>query len=165
MPTYKSLIFLLTIGLMPVGSATADVTKSDQKQAVMAVMKIATITQMYQQDADDQGLSNPAVLQQYANADLQAAMQLEQDYFDKNQTSCNIDYDVLWDSQDPDYTQDKNFSITKQGLVQVSLAQGSDIYYELSCDDNDKRADCQVADVSLNEDGKTLRKHLLETCR
>ena len=165
MPTYKSLIFLLTIGLMPVGSATADVTKSDQKQAVMAAMKIATIKKMYQQDADDQGLSNPAVLQQYANADLQAAMQLEQDYFDKNQTSCNIDYDVLWDSQDPDYTQDKKFSMTEQGLVQVSLAQGSDIYYELSCDANDKRADCQVADVILDDDGRTLRRYLQETCR
>ncbi|WP_440464259.1 hypothetical protein [Psychrobacter sp. ASPA161_6] len=165
MPTYKSLIFLLTIGLMPVGSATADVTTSDQKQAVMAAMKIATITKMYQQDADDQGLSNPAALQQYANADLQAAMQLEQDYFDKNKTSCNIDYDVLWDSQDPDYTQDKKFSMTEQGLVQVSLAQGSDIYYELSCDANNKTADCKVADVSLNDDGRTLRRYLQETCR
>ena len=163
MPTYKSLTLLLTIGLMPVGHAIADVSKVDQKQNAMANMKIATITKMYQQDIDDQGMSNPVVLQQYADADLQAAMQLEQAYFDKTQTSCNIDYDVLWSSQDPDYTQDKKFSITAQGLVQVSLAQGSDIYYELSCDDNDKT--CQVADVVLDQDGKTLRKHLLETCR
>ena len=163
MPTYKSLTLLLTIGLMPVGHAIADVSKVDQKQNAMADMKIATITKMYQQDIDDQGMSHPVVLQQYADADLQAAMQLEQAYFDKTQTSCNIDYDVLWSSQDPDYTQDKKFSITAQGLVQVSLAQGSDIYYELSCDDNDKT--CQVADVVLDQDGKTLRKHLLETCR
>lgn len=95
MPTYKSLTLLLTIGLMTVGNATADVTKVDQKQATMAVMKVATITKMYQQDIDDQGMSNPVVLQQYADADLQAVMQ--------------IDYDVLWDSQDPDYTQDKSF--------------------------------------------------------
>ncbi|WP_296209835.1 hypothetical protein [Psychrobacter sp. UBA3480] len=163
MPTYKSLTLLLTIGLMPVGHAIADVPKVDQKQNAMADIKIATITKMYQQDIDDQGMSNPVVLQQYADADLQAAMQLEQAYFDKTQTSCNIDYDVLWNSQDPDYTQDKKFSITDQGLVQVSLAQGSDIYYELSCDDNDKT--CQVADVVLDQDGKTLRQHLLETCR
>ena len=148
---------------MPVGHAIADVSKVDQKQNAMANMKIATITKMYQQDIDDQGMSNPVVLQQYADADLQAAMQLEQAYFDKTQTSCNIDYDVLWNSQDPDYTQDKKFSITAQGLVQVSLAQGSDVYYELSCDNNDKT--CQVADVVLDQDGKTLRKHLLETCR
>lgn len=165
MPIYKSLILLLTIGLMPVGSATADVTKTEQKQPVMAAMKIATIKKMYQQDIDDQGMSNPVMLQQYANTDLQAAMQLEQDYFDKNQTSCNIDYDVLWDSQDPDYTQDKKFSMTEEGLVQVSLAQGSDIYYELSCDANDKRAGCQVADVILDDDGRTLRRYLQETCR
>ena len=148
---------------MPVGHAIADVSKVDQKQNAMADIKIATITKMYQQDIDDQGMSNPVVLQQYADADLQAAMQLEQEYFDKTQTSCNIDYDVLWKSQDPDYTQDKKFSITAQGLVQVSLAQGSDVYYELSCDNNDKT--CQVADVVLDQDGKTLRKHLLETCR
>lgn len=148
---------------MPVGHAIADVSKVDQKKNAMSDIKIATITKMYQQDIDDQGMSHPVVLQQYADADLQEAMQLEQAYFDKTQTSCNIDYDVLWNSQDPDYTQDKKFSITDQGLVQVSLAQGSDIYYELSCDDNDK--DCQIADVILDDDGKTLRKHLLETCR
>jgi len=163
MPIYKSLTLLLTIGLMPVGHAIADVSKVDQKQNTMADIKIATITKMYQQDIDDQGMSNPTVLQQYADADLQVAMQLEQAYFDKTQTSCNIDYDVLWNSQDPDYTQDKKFSITDRGLVQVSLAQGSDIYYELSCDDSDKT--CQVEDVVLDQDGKTLRQHLLETCR
>ena len=146
MPTYKSLILLSTIALTTVGTATADVTKAFQKQAAVADMKITTITKMYQQDIDDQGMSNPIVLQQYANADLQAAMQLEQDYFDKNQTSCNVDYDVLWDSQDPDYTQDKKFSMTDKGLVKVSLAQGSNIYYDLTC--NDKY--CQIADVSLN---------------
>ena len=163
MPTYKSLTLILTIGLTTVGTATADVTKVDQKQATMKAVKIATISKMYQQDIDEQGMSNPVVLQQYANTELQAAMKLEQAYFDKNQMSCNVDYDVLWDSQDPDYTQDKKLSMTEQGLVQVSLAQGSDIYYELSCDDNDK--DCQIADVILDDDGKTLRKHLLEACR
>ncbi|MFI8554911.1 hypothetical protein [Psychrobacter sp. NPDC077938] len=166
MPTYKSLTLLLTIGLMTVGNAIADVSTVDQKQAAMANIKIATITKMYQQDIDDQGMSHPVVLQQYADADLQAAMQLEQAYFNKTQMSCNIDYDVLWNSQDPDYTQDKKFSITDQGLVQVSLAQGSDIYYELSCDDSNKdNAACQVADVILDKDGKTLRKHLLKNCR
>jgi len=163
MPTYKSLTLLLTMGLMTVGNAIADVSEVDQKQNAMADIKIATITKMYQQDIDDQGMSHPVVLQQYADADLQAAMQLEQAYFDKTQMSCNIDYDVLWSSQDPDYTQDKKLSITDQGLVQVSLAQGSDIYYELSCDDNDKT--CQVSDVVLDQDGKTLRQHFLETCR
>ena len=165
MPIYKSLTLLLIIGLTTVGNATADVINASQKQDAMADIKIATITKMYQQDIDDQGMSNPAVLQQYANADLQAAMQLAQNYFDKNQMSCNFDYDVLWDSQDPDYTQDKNFSMTEQGLVQVSLAQGSDIYYDLSCGSDDERSDCQIANVILDQDGRTLRKHLLETCR
>ena len=87
MPTYKSLTLLLTTGLMTIGNATADLTNISPKRAAM---KIATITKMYQQDIGDEGMSNPAVLQQYANEYLQAAMQLEQDYFDKHQMSCNI---------------------------------------------------------------------------
>ena len=166
MPTYKSLTLLLIIKLMTIGNAIADVSKVDQQQSNMADMKIATIIKMYQQDIDDQGMSNPIVLQQYAGADLQATMQLEQAYFDKTQTSCNIDYDVLWNSQDPDYTQDKKFSITEQGLVRVNLAQGGDIYYELSCDDRDKNnIDCRVLDVILDQNDKTLREHLLNNCR
>ncbi len=160
MSTYRTLTLLSIIGLTTVGSAIADVKQIDDTRAAM---KIAAITKMYKQDIDDEGMSNPTVLQQYADDDLQAAIQLEQDYFDKHQMSCNVDYDVLWNAQDPDYTQDKKFSVTDKGLVHVSLAQGSDIYYELSCDD--KSANCQVADVILNKDGDTLRNHLLETCR
>jgi len=160
MSTYRTLTLLSIIGLTTVGSAIADVTQIDDTKAAM---KIAAITKMYKQDIDDEGMSNPTVLQQYADDDLQEAIQLEQDYFDKHQMSCNVDYDVLWNSQDPDYTQDKKFSVTDKGLVHVSLAQGSDIYYELSCDD--KNANCQVADVILNKGGDTLLNHLLETCR
>lgn len=68
---------------------------------------------------------------------------------------------LLWSSQDPDYGQDKQFSVTTQGLVKVSLAQGNDVYYELSCNDSS----CQVADVILDEDGTSLREHLQEACR
>lgn len=123
--------------------------------------KIATITKMYQQDIDNQGMDYPVVLQQFANPELQAAMILEQEYFDREQMSCHIGYDVLWDSQDPDYSQDKQFSITEKGWVQVSLAQGSKVYYELACD----HAECQVADVIFDKDGTSLKNHLLETCR
>lgn len=161
MPTHYSLT-LLAMGLIATNSAIADIAESTQ---TYAAIKIATISNMYQQDVSNQGMDNPVVLQQYADPDLQAAMQIEQDYFDKEQISCHVDYDVLWDSQDPDYTQDKQFSMTDQGLVQVSLAHGSNVYYELSCNGTDDDANCRVADVILDEDGKSLRKHLLETCR
>ena len=161
MPTYYSLT-LLAMGLIATNSAIADIAESTQ---TYAAIKIATISNMYQQDVNNQGMDNPVVLQQYADPDLQAAMQIEQDYFDREQISCHVDYDVLWDSQDPDYTQDKQFSMTDQGLVQVSLAHGSNVYYELSCNGTDDDANCRVADVILDEDGKSLRKHLLETCR
>ena len=161
MPTHYSLT-LLAMGLIATNSAIADIAESTQ---TYVAIKIATISNMYQQDVSNQGMDNPVVLQQYADPDLQAAMQIEQDYFDREQISCHVDYDVLWDSQDPDYTQDKQFSMTDQGLVQVSLAHGSNVYYELSCNGTDDDANCRVADVILDEDGKSLRKHLLETCR
>ena len=161
MPTHYSLT-LLAMGLIATNSAIADIAESTQ---TYAAIKIATISNMYQQDVNNQGMDNPVVLQQYADPDLQAAMQIEQDYFDREQISCHVDYDVLWDSQDPDYAQDKQFSMTDQGLVQVSLAHGSNVYYELSCNGTGDDANCRVADVILDEDGKSLRKHLLETCR
>ena len=161
MPKHYSLT-LLTMVLIATNSAIADTAESAQ---TYAATKITTISEMYQRDVSNQGMDNPTVLQQYADPDLQAAMQIEQDYFDREQISCHVDYDVLWDSQDPDYTQDKQFSMTDQGLVQVSLAHGSNVYYELSCNGTDDDADCRVADVILDEDGKSLRKHLLETCR
>lgn len=75
--------------------------------------------------------------------------------------SCHVGYDVLWNSQDPDYQQDKQFAITDKGLVKVSLAQGDDVYYDLTCDNKN----CQVADVILTDQGKSLREHLLKACR
>ncbi|MEN6670278.1 hypothetical protein AAJP47_07875 [Psychrobacter sp. B38] len=161
MSTYRSLLLLLTVGLIATSPVVADVTEPTK---TLNAMKMATIAKMYQQDVSNEGMDNPVVLQQYANTDLQAAMQLEQDYFDKEQLSCHVGYDVLWDAQDPDYEQDKQFSMTEQGLVKVSLAQGSNIYYQLSCD-ADGKENCQVAEVILNEDGKSLRQHFLETCR
>ena len=161
MPTPKSLI-LLVMGVIAISNATADVTKLPQTHAAT---KIATITKMYEQDIRNQGMDNPVVLQQYANSELQAAMKLERDYFAREEMFCHIGYDVLWDSQDPDYEQEKKFSMTDKGLVQVSLAQGSNIYYDLSCDGIDDSVNCKVADVILDEDGASLKEYLLKTCR
>lgn len=160
MPT-KTLT-LLMIGLIACGHAAADVTTPSQTHDVK---KIKTIQKMYEQDISHQGMESPAVLQQYANSELKAAMQLEQDYFDKEQMSCHVGYDVLWNSQDPDYKQDKQFLITEKGLVQVRLAQGEEVYYDLSCEHTHEDVECQVADVILDGSGKSLRQHLLETCR
>ena len=153
---------LLTLGL------TTNIAIADNvvtKQAVSVVdkqaQKIATIEKMYQQDIDNEGEDYPVVLQQYASKDLQAAMQLEQDYFDKTQMSCHIGYDVLWDSQDPDYNQNKKFSVTKQGLVEVNLAQGSTVDYELACDDKE----CRVHDVIVDKQGTSLKKYLHKECQ
>ena len=153
---------LLTLGLTTnVAIADSVETKQGLSESNKKAQKIATIKKMYQQDIDNEGQDSPVVLQQYASKDLQAAMQLEKDYFDKTQISCHIGYDVLWDSQDPDYTQDKKFSVTKQGLVQVDLAQGSTIDYELACDDKE----CRVHDVIVDNNGTSLKSYLKEECQ
>lgn len=150
--------------MLTLGSASA-IANVPEPASTQSAMKVATIAKMYQQDVDNQGQDYPVVLEQYGNKELQAAMQLERDYFDKEEFSCHIGYDVLWDSQDSDYEQDKKFAITEQGLVKVSLAQGSDIYYELTCDSIDNKVVCQVADVILDSDGSSLKQYLDENCR
>ena len=158
----KLKISVLITGLTAI---TAVVNAIEPQQAVFAI-KVATIEKMYQQDASNQGMDYP-ILAQYSDKDLQAAFLLEQAYFDREQMSCNIGHDILWDSQDPDYSQDKQFSITEQGLVKVSLAQGSDIYYELACTSIGEIAECKVADVILDEDiydSPTLKSYLIKSC-
>lgn len=156
----QKMIFSMLMLMMGFSARTATANLTEPLQKAFST-KVSTIAKMYQQDADNKGQNYPIILQQYGNQELQAAMQLEKDYFDRKQMSCHIGYDVLWSSQDPDYGQDKQFSVTTQGLVKVSLAQGKDVYYELSCND----ASCQVADVILDEDGTSLREHLQEACR
>ncbi|WP_350558157.1 hypothetical protein [Psychrobacter sp. CAL346-MNA-CIBAN-0220] len=112
----------------------------------------------------NKGQDYPVTLERYASQELQAAMQPERDYFAREQMSCHIGYDVLWNSQDPDYEQDKLFSMTTQGLVKVSLAHGSKIYYDLSCDGIDESTDCQVTDVILDDEGSSLKDYLMEAC-
>ncbi|WP_367108723.1 hypothetical protein [uncultured Psychrobacter sp.] len=157
-------IFSIIVSIVGFFAVTASAELTEPLTKVSAI-KVDTIAKMYQQDVNNQGQDYPVVLQQYGSPELQAAMQLEQDYFDKEQMSCHIGYDVLWSSQDPDYGQDKQFSVTSKGLVQVSLAQDNDVYYELSCDRTDDKAVCQVTDMILDEDGTSLQEHLLKNCR
>lgn len=153
-------ILSITVLIIGVFAITASANLTEPLQTAFA-LKVNTIAKMYEQDVRNQGQVYPATLQQYASLELQAAMQLEQDYFDKEQISCHIGYDVLWSSQDPDYTQDKTFSMMTSGLVQVNLAQGDNVHYELVCDESV----CQIADVILYNDGVSLREHLIKSCR
>lgn len=157
------ILISLATGFATFAHAASNVTKSNTTTGAQTynAQKLQTIRQMYEQDIRNEGMDNPVVLQQYANTALQNAMQLEQTYFETAQMSCHVGYDVLWNSQDPDYQQDKQFAITDKGLVKVSLAQGGDVYYDLICDNKN----CQVADVILTDQGKSLREHLLKACR
>lgn len=158
----QKLILLLFARILAMGFVAVMITTTSMAEPskTAAAMKIAAITKMYEQDISNQGMDYPVVLQQHGSPELQAAMILEQDYFAREQMSCHIGYDVLWNSQDPNYSQDKQFSVTEQGLVKVSLEQGGDIYYEMACNDSS----CQVADV-IFDDNTSLKEYLIQTCR
>ena len=161
------LIKRLRLVLLLITMMTSSAVGNNKQFITMDTAKIATISQMYEQDISVEGFSEKPVLLEYSTADLQAAFVLEQAYFDREQISCNIGHDILWDSQDPDYSQDKQFAMTEQGLVKVSLAQGSDIYYELACSSIDEKAECKIADVMLDEDiygSPTLKSYLIKNC-
>lgn len=147
------MIAILAVRMAPAAAANieADSSKWDS-------LKMTTITEMYTKDAANQYAQTPTLMS-YADQNLQQAMILEQSYFDQHEMICGTGHDVMWDSQDPDYGQDKQISINAEGLVQVHLAQGSDIYYKLTCADDT----CQVADVIIN-DNQSLKDFLNTNC-
>lgn len=139
----------VTVSLMLAGSAHA--------QTDMDAKKLAAVTQMYAQDIQNDGLGKP-VLHQFASESLSAAFKREQDYFDKKQMICGTGYDVLWESQDPDYAQDKTIAMHGD-LVAVTLAHGDTVQYKMVCDEK-----CAVDDVIMS-DGKSLKNYLNNSCQ
>ena len=87
-------ILSITVLIIGVFAVTASANLTEPLQTAFA-LKVETIAKMYEQDSHNRGRDHPSTLQQYASPELQAAMQLEQDYFDKEQISCHIGYDVL----------------------------------------------------------------------
>ena len=157
-------ISYISLAIAGLGVAITAIASTITPVQTYAPDKRATISQMYAQDVRTEGFSEIPVLVSYAAPELKAALALERAYFEREQMSCHIGHDVLWDSQDPDYTQDKSFSMTDAGLVKVSLAQGSDIYYELACTAANNSVECKVADV-IFDDKLTLKSYLREACR
>lgn len=156
--TKQNVISKLILSLSLLVSATV-IPNAYAADGPQNTAKVATIAKMYAQDIDNEGMGEP-MLAQYGDAQLRAALKLERDYFDKEQMICGTGHNILWDSQDPDYEQDKNISMTKNGLVTVSLAQGRDIQYQLTCNSSD----CQISDV-ITSDNKSLKDFLNKSCR
>ncbi len=159
-------VFYVSLSISGLSIAIAAIDNTLTPAQTYASHKIAIISQMYEQDASVEGLSETPILIEYSTLELQDAFTLEQDYYDRTQMNCNVGFDILWDSQDPDYAQDKQITMTDTGLVKVSLAQGSDIYYELTCDDANHKNNksCQIDDVIFSED-ISLKAYLFEQCR
>ncbi len=153
---------IFSISTLIAGAAVA--RAATDLSAAMVDVKIATISQMYQQDAESEGFGDIPILVEYGTPELQSAFALEQDYYEREQMSCNVGHDVLWDSQDPDYLQKREITMADNGLVKVSLAQGDDIYYELVCDNTNNKSSCEVNDVMF-ANKISLKDYLFENCR
>lgn len=161
---YPILYISLSISGLSVAIAAIDNTVMPTQTYVS--YKLAIISQMYKQDAESEGFGDIPILVEYGTSELQAALALEQDYYDRTQMSCNVGFDILWHSQDPDYAQDKQITMTDTGLVKVSLTQARDVYYELVCDNTNYKNNnrCQIDDVIFSED-ISLKAYLFEQCR
>ncbi len=117
-------VFYVSLSISGLSIAIAAIDNTLTPAQTYASHKIAIISQMYEQDASVEGLSETPILIEYGTLELQDAFTLEQDYYDRTQMNCNVGFDILWDSQDPDYAQDKQITMTDTGLVKVSSHAG-----------------------------------------
>ena len=70
---------------------------------------------------------------------------------------CGLDYDVLWQSQDPNYKVKLNYSLTPNGQVKVKIGKES-VNYTVACTGNS----CKITDVF--SDG-SVTKMINKECR
>lgn len=98
--------------------------------------KINLVKKMYREAKHQNGV---AIIEKYADRSLKQAIAKE------TEPAC-LDYDVMWNSQDPDTSAKVNVSMTNNGTVKASFKQfgkRENIYYTLSCNGNS----CKVSDV------------------
>ncbi|MBP6345671.1 MAG: hypothetical protein KA346_07150 [Neisseriaceae bacterium] len=146
----KRIGWLGVLLLMMGGGAWAN----DQSEA-----KLTAIKKMYQQDLKKQ--NGLATLAHFAGADLKKALKKQDAFGAKYGELCGLDYDVLWQSQDPDYAEPLQYALTRKGQVTVSIGrpEQAQVTYALNCE-----ADrCQITDVFSN--GGSVVKMINRTCR
>lgn len=131
----RVLSILILCSTMSISSVWA----SDYNEA-----KIKTVAAMYQQDIKAQyGLDT---LAKFAGGPLQKALKKQRDYSAKHGELCGVDYDPLWQSQDPNYQARLQYSLVNNGQVKVTIGRQGSVIYALDC--KDKR--CKITDVFSN---------------
>lgn len=103
--------------------------------------KINTVKAMYQQDMNS--LNGLATLTRFAGGGLQKALKKQQAYARRQGELCGFDYDLLWQSQDPDYAEPLQYAVNQQGQVHVKIGREAAVTYALACEGGR----CKITDV------------------
>lgn len=143
----KAIASVLTLFLMMNSQTWA----KDVNQA-----KIKTIKAMYQQDIKAQ--NGIATLTQFSGGGLQKALKKQQKFGERSGELCGFDYDILWQSQDPDYGINIQYATAPNGHIKVNLGHEGSVAYVLACEGQS----CKITDVIS---GGSVVKMINQACK
>lgn len=120
-------------------------------------LKLETIKSLYQFAKINQENGNSLIA---VNADnkLKKALKIQQLASNRGQT-CGLDYDLMWQSQDPFFDETLHFQLNKSGLVRVTIGKNGTVSYALTCQQNK----CLIRDV-YDQTG-SIKNNILHKCR
>ena len=118
---------------------------------------VQTIKEMYRLGAKyEDGMK---VIELYSDDSLKQALNVHA----RNGEVCGFSQDMMWQSQDPEYTRSVKFTKLGQNQVKASLSKGqwnqaSTVIYTLKCNGGK----CKVSDIQ--DAGGSLKKNILREC-
>lgn len=120
-------------------------------------LSIHTIKQMY--DLGQKSNMGTEIIKKYSDASLKKAF----DMHDKHDDLCGFDYDLMWQSQDPNYQRTLKFSKITPNKVKVTLEKDQwdtlkTITYILNCHDQT----CSISDIY--DQAGSVKRNILKDC-
>ena len=121
-------------------------------------LAVKTVKEMYNLGARyDKGME---VIELFADEGLTQAFNLQQ----SSEDLCGNEYDVMWQSQDPEYKRKLTFSTVATNQIKVNLGAGQwhkpqSVNYKLTC----KSGVCKVSDV-VDSEG-SLKNRINKECK
>lgn len=103
--------------------------------------------------------SNAHVLAKFSSKELRKILRQQDTFSQKRGMVCASDYDMLWQSQDPDYQEKLSYVIDSQGRVQVHIGARAKVTYPLVC----HSGRCKIDDV-IDHQG-SIRQRISKECR
>lgn len=121
-------------------------------QALAETPQIELVERIYREARQNQ--DSTAVLSRYADASFKAALRKA------NRAEMCLDFDPIWNSQDPDTRARVTFNQTGN-QVKASFSQGGSrthVTYQLSC----RGGSCQISDIKHN--GNSFKRYIVRDC-